>query len=80
MSGAQRIHDSEFLIKRAKHHSIGTTNFANFVYPWRLKLTQIFFRFGKNQSLHRFLQIRLSASCRWWNRVGTCGDVIFGIG
>jgi len=23
MSGAQRIHDAEFLLERAKHHSIG---------------------------------------------------------
>lgn len=26
MSGAQRIHDPDFLVERAKHHNIGAKN------------------------------------------------------
>lgn len=79
LSGAQRIHDPDYLVERAKHHEIGELNDVN-------NLTETKFhpffvhRHLQNRCLHRSFPFRMPTTCwrRYWH--GTCRHVVLGLG
>lgn len=70
LSGAQRIHDPEFLIERAKHHAIGKI----FLIPFLVSILILppFYRYHKNCVLYWSVPVWLPTPCGRWHWHGTC--------
>lgn len=80
LSGAQRIHDPDYLMERAKHHQIGEWGVNLLMSVTGLKNTFIPRRHLENRVLHRSIPLRLSPSWRRWHRNGARRDALLGTG
>lgn len=81
LSGAQRIHDPEYLVERAKHHAIGKTPQSP-TEKLKKKLTNRSTprRHLQDRRLHRGVPVRVSTARRRRHRHGARRDAVPGPG
>lgn len=81
LSGAQRIHDPEYLVERAKHHAIGKAPQSRTEKPQKTnKLLNQPRRHLQDRRLHRGVPVRVSTARRRRHRHGARRDAVPGPG